>query len=187
MRKLLVLLVALAALTVAGVAASSGGVGDRFAGLAHVYGGGEFGPGCFTGDSGICFPDARAFSLDALGDGRNLAVGSLDYGQPGGPGYTKMRITCMLVVGNRAEVGGWVTDSWNPAAVGMAMVYFVTDNGPVQSAVRDQASLAWIGVPGAPTDFPASFPAKCLPIDGTANAPAMFQDVHGDVVVQPLG
>src|SRR4051812_48454433 len=98
MRKLLVLLVALAALAAAGIATSSS-PGDRFAGLAHVYGGGEFGPGCFltpSGDnSGFCLPDARAFSLDVLGDGHNFAFGELAYGVPRQKVY-KMRVTCMV-------------------------------------------------------------------------------------------
>jgi hypothetical protein len=186
MRKLLVALVALAALAGAGIATSSSPA-DRFAGLAHVYGGGEFGPGCFAtptgGDSGVCFPDARAFSLDVLGDGRNFAFGELAYGSPRHT-VTKLRVTCMVVAGNRAEVGGWVTESWNPAFVGLAMAYWVTDNGSINSPTPDQGGIAWLGTPGAAADFPATFPAKCLPIDGDANAYPLYQDLHGDVVVQ---
>jgi hypothetical protein len=186
MRKLFVLLVVAAALAATGIATSSSPA-DRFAGLAHVYGGGEFGPGCFTtpsgGDSGVCFGDARAFSLDVLGDGRNFAFGELAYGSPRHT-VIKMRVTCMVVAGNRAELGGWVTQATNPAAVGLAMAYWVTDNGSIDSPVPDQASVAWIGTPGSPADFPATFPAKCLPIDGDANAYPIYQDVHGDVVVQ---
>ena len=186
MRKLLALIVAIAALAAAGIATSSSPA-DRFAGLAHVYGGGELDPGCFllpTGaNSGFCPTDSRAFSLDVLGDGRNFAFGELAYGVPRHLVY-KMRVTCMVVAGNRAELGGWVTQSSNPAAVGLAMAYWVTDNGSIDSPIPDQASGGWFGTPGDPADFPTTFPATCLPIDGTANAYPFYQDVHGDVVVQ---
>jgi hypothetical protein len=181
MRKLLFLLLTAAALAGAGMADSAGGPAAALSGLSHVYGGGEFGPGCF-GTSGVCFGAPRAFAIDVHGDGRNFAIGTLEYGVPG-VSSSKVKISCATVAGNRVVVGGIITESTNPAFVGAAAALYLVDNGTVASATPDQSSPIFIGTPGATGDFPATFPAVCLPPSGTPEAPAIFQDVHGDVVI----
>jgi hypothetical protein len=182
MRKLLALLVVAGALVAAGTALSFGSPTDPFPG-GHIYGGGEFGPGCFS--NGVCFSAPREFGLDVHGDGRNLALGTLEFGVPRVSSMI-VRITCARVEGNQAVVGGWITHATNPAAVGMAAAMYFVDNGPPGSPSPDEASSLWVGQPGVPTDFPATFPAVCLPARGTDNAPALFQDVHGDVAVKGM-
>jgi hypothetical protein len=185
MRKLLLLFVAAAALagTGAGIAGSSAGPNDQLAGQVRIYGGGEFGPGCFTGDTGLCFPDKRSLAVDAHvdGNGNGAAYGSLEYGSPGKTD-TLVRITCVNVNGNSAILGGIVTESWNPAFVGLAVIYYVVDNGSVDSATPDQASPANLDPIGA-ADWPADFPYTC-PSTPPPAAPAVYQDLRGDIVVQ---
>ena len=116
------------------------------------------------------------------GDGRDFAVGDLEYGAPGAS-VTEVRVTCSTVVGNRASVGGWITKATNPAVVGMAALIYLVDNGPTDSPTPDQSSPIFIGQPGVPGDFPATFPTVCLPPTGNPDEPAIFQDLRGDIVI----
>jgi|SRR5438093_4056746 len=75
--------VASLALIGAGVAYSAASPSAKLQKQDRVYGGGQFGPGCFS-NSTLCFPRARNISVDAHAEGNgNEAVGNFNYGAPG--------------------------------------------------------------------------------------------------------
>jgi len=94
MKKFALYAFTLAALVGAGVALASASPSAKLDKQDRVYGGGQFGPGCFTGGA-PCFDYARNFAVDAhaQGDGSE-AVGNSTYGTPGSvESYRK--VTCL--------------------------------------------------------------------------------------------
>lgn len=190
MKKLMLMLLAVAALAGTGAALSAGGPNERLTAQARVYGGGSFGPACVTTPFSFCLPNSRSFAIDAHveGHGSGAAYGTWEYGPARGPWHIRGDITCVQVVGDTAIAGGWVTESERPELVGLAFAAYVRDNGTQASGTPDQASIGWFGTnDGAAGDFPPSFPQTC-PASGAfedGSAPPVWFDVSGDVVVQP--
>jgi hypothetical protein len=130
-----------------------------------VVGGGHWDMGaCFTfsdGTQSFCAGSSRNFSLDAHGIApEGVAVGTFRIGGAGDSGFSRVRITCMNVVGNSAVLGGYVVASSSPAIVGLpAFVYVIDNGGPGDSAVADKVSP--LAVLDASEPVPAGFPRKC--------------------------
>jgi hypothetical protein len=171
------------ALVAAGVAYAAASPSAKLEKQDRLYGGGQFGPGCFI-DSTICFPNARNFSVDAHAEGDGSeAVGNSNYAAPGGAGYTRT-VTCLGVDGNKAVVGGIILSSGDPSQIGWGYVQYFVDRGGPGAGPRDLASGSYLLPLGAP-EWPAGFPTVCPPTTGTPDLAAIYQEVHsGDLVVQ---
>ncbi len=147
----------------------------------RVYGGGQFGPGCFT--STFCFGNPRNVAVDAhaQGDGSE-AVGNSDYGLPGRFASYES-ITCLRVDGNHAAIGGVIDSGANTGD--WFVQYFVDRGGPAAlPGDRDLASPQFTDVPSSPT-WPAGFPYTCpSPTTGFPGAEPIYLEVdEGDLVV----
>lgn len=178
MRKFSLYLVTLAVLVGAGVAYSAASPSAKLEKQDRLWGGGQFGPGCFS--ESVCFELARNIAVDvhAEGDG-SRAAGNTTYGAPGGAGGGIDRtVTCLNVEGNKAVMGGTTANGsqwW--------VQYFVDRGGPAQGD-RDLVSPSWTDFAPA-SSFPAGFPAVCPPASGTPDLPAIYLELdEGDLVVQ---
>jgi hypothetical protein len=183
-RKVVLALLAVASLVSAGIAYSA--IGERTLlqqfPTAHVYGGGELGPGTFSnGNFTIARP--RDLSVDAHRIGP-VVKGHVYYGvNETGVLMLGGDVKCLAVSGNRAAVGGVIRESTDPASIGYGFVIFLTDNGSPASPTRDRSSAALVD-PLSASGWPAGFPRVCPAPDGPFNAVGWL-DVHsGDVVVQ---
>ena len=181
MKKFALYAFTLAALVGAGVALASASPSAKLDKQDRVYGGGQFGPGCFTGGA-PCFDYARNFAVDAhaQGDGSE-AVGNSTYGTPGSvESYRK--VTCLRVEGNKAAIGGVITSGANTG--GGWIEYFVDRGGPALGD-RDRASPEYVD-PLDSANWPAGFPTTCpSPTSGFPAGLPVYREVdEGDVVVQ---
>jgi hypothetical protein len=136
----------------------------------RVYGGGAVTPGsCTDGGTPFCSGASRDMSV--------LAVSS-----PGGGGAygtirfrtATVRVTCLAVSGNVAEIGGVVTDASDPTTVGDEFRLFVRDGGGPQSGA-DGISPSFFDTPG---------PATCGDLDSDALGSGYFTLAQGDLVVE---
>lgn len=182
MKKFGLYAVTLVALVAAGVAYSAS-PSAKLQKQDRVYGGGQFGPGCFTPT--LCFANARNFAVDAhaQGDG-NEADGNSDYGAPGSTFEQHQSVTCVRVDGNHAVIGG-VIDSGANAGYWYAQ-YFVDRGGTAANAGnRDLASPSFQD-PANSSSWPTGFPYTCpSPTTGfPAGEPVYLEVDEGDVVVQ---
>lgn len=66
--------------------------------------------------------------------------------------FAKVDVNCLNVVGNTATVSGVVTNSSNPAAIGLVALFRVTDNGEGQGNSSDQISGLYFDAPDSGTD-----------------------------------
>jgi hypothetical protein len=170
------------ALAAAGVAYSAASPTARLQKQDRAYGGGQFGPGCFTPT--LCFANSRNLALDAhaQGDGSE-AVGDSTYGASAG--FEAHRsVTCLRVDGNRAVIGGVIESG--PDAGNLYVQYFVDRGGPgAASGNRDLASPSFEDTYPA-SIWPAGFPQTCpSPTVGFPGAePAYLEVDEGDVVVK---
>jgi hypothetical protein len=98
----------------------------------RVFGGGRtFGNDCTDGSEPYCSPVTREFSFLAVADGEGGAAhGTVTYGnlEFGGAIYV-VRVACLAVEGNVAEIGGTVVRSALPDQVGDAFHMLVRDSG----------------------------------------------------------
>jgi hypothetical protein len=181
MKKALLPAVAVLLLAGAGVAYTATSPSAKLAKQDRLYGGGQFGPGCFS-NSTVCFSNPRNFAVDAhaQGDGTD-AVGDGTYGTPGITQSTRS-VTCLRVEGNAAAIGGVIQSGDNAGA--WYAQYFVDRGGP-GFGERDLASPSFVDAPGA-ADWPDGFPYTCpSPSTGFPAGPPIFLEVgEGDVVVQ---
>jgi hypothetical protein len=173
-RTLLVVAVALGALTAAGIAWSSGVLGGGPAQI-RIYGGGQIGTPTIV---------PRTFSLEASANPDGLgAHGSLRFAGP--PPGTQSDITCLSVAGNTAIVGGFVREEIAGVS-GRDFLFAVTDNGPPGSGV-DRSGFEDVSpeldnppYPGLPPGFPRTCPAAA---DFTGEPFGVFP-VTGDVSIE---
>jgi len=171
----------LAALVGAGVAFAAASPSAKLDKQDRVYGGGQFGPGCFSGGA-PCFLNARNVAVDAhaQGDGSE-AVGNSTYGSPGGA-ESYRKVTCLRVEGNKAAIGGVITSG---ADAGAGYVEYLVDRGGPAFGDRDLASPEYVD-PLSSTNWPVGFPATCpSPTTGFPAGAPVFREVdEGDIVVQ---
>jgi hypothetical protein len=176
-------LTALLALAGASVAHSAASPGAKLHKQDRVYGGGQFGPGCFGG-SIICFANARNLAVDAHAEGDgSAAAGNSTYAAPAGLDSSRS-VTCLRVDGNHAVIGGVIETGAN-AGYWFAQ-YFVDRGGPAAtSGNRDLASPSFNDAASAP-GWPAGFPAVCpSPTTGFSGADPVYMELdEGDIVVQ---
>jgi hypothetical protein len=169
------------ALICAGVAYAAASPSAKLQKQDRVYGGGQFGAGCFS-NSTICFTEPRNFAVDAHAerDGRE-AVGNSTYGAPGGNNNVR-RMTCLRVEGNSAAIGGIIASGGSP---GWWFVQYFVDRGGPALGDRDLASPSFIDPPGS-SEWPAGFPYVCpTPTTGFPGAEPIYREVQaGDVVVR---
>lgn len=176
-RIVLVVVVVLAPL-VAGVAfafgaRSNGPAQDR------VFGGGRVPVGsCTDGSTSFCSGVTREYSIFAASDPQGggaygtVTVGNVEFG---GPVYS-VRVTCLAVRGDVAEIGGIVLNSGDPDAIGGAFRVFVRDSGSPGAAARDGVSPLFVDAP----------PAKptCGDLSSNAFGNGYFSLAYGDIAVQ---
>jgi hypothetical protein len=157
-RTLLVIGVAVGALSAAGIAWSAGAL-DGGPAQIRVYGGGQ-----------VTTPAPnpyRTISLTASANpqGRE-AYGSFRYGAGLGPGV-RGEVTCLTVSGGNALVGGFIREG-PPGTIGIDFLYAVTDNGPPGSGADTSGfidvtpELDNPPYPGLPADFPRTCPADII-------------------------
>ncbi|HEU5280230.1 MAG TPA: hypothetical protein VFU26_15175 [Gaiellaceae bacterium] len=182
MKKFGLYLVTLAALVGAGVAYSAVSPSTKLQKQDRVYGGGQFGPGCFS-NSTLCFANPRNFAVDAHaeGDGSETA-GNSTYGTPG---FTEnfRSVRCLRVEGNRAVIGGVIESGAN---AGFGYVEYFVDRGGPGLGDRDLASPSLLD-PLDSLGWPAGFPSTCpSPTSGwpAAGPPVYLEVDEGDIVVQ---
>jgi hypothetical protein len=167
-------LIAGATLAVAGSGVGSSPAQDR------VFGGGRtFGDSCTDGSTQYCSSVTREFSFlavsDRQGDG---AHGTVTYGnlEFGGPIYV-VRVDCLAVEGNAAEIGGTIISSAAlPSQVGDAFHMLVRDSGEPGSTARDGVSQLFV-------DPPQSTPT-CGDLLDEADEYGFFTVAAGDVAVE---
>ena len=171
----------LLALVAAGVAYSAASPSAKLEKQDRVYGGGQFGPGCFT-DSTLCFDLARNFAVDAHAEGDGTeAVGNSTYAARGGVNNYRS-VTCLRVEGKRAAIGGTILSG---AFAGYGYVQYFVDRGGPADGERDLASASLTDALTAST-WPAGFPNVCpSPTTGfPGGEPAYLPVDEGDIVVQ---
>lgn len=166
----------------AGVAYSAASPSAKLAKQDRVYGGGQFGPGCFTPI--LCFVAARNLAVDAHSEGDGSEpVGNSTYGAPGG--FESIRsVTCLRVEGSRGVIGGVIvagadTGFWYAQ-------YFVDRGGPSAGpGSRDLVSPSFTDAANAPS-WPEGFPYTCpSPTTGFAGGEPVYLELdEGDIVVQ---
>jgi hypothetical protein len=119
---------------------------------------------CFyllDGTRTFCSARALDISVDAHGLGTGgPATGTFLSGTNGDTNGLRARVTCMTVIGNRAVVGGLITDDpSNPTFVGYGLQFYVIDNGdPGNNPTRDKVSGNEIS---SPDEFAPGFPQHC--------------------------
>jgi hypothetical protein len=176
---------ALALVTVvgAGVAYSAASPSAKLDKQDRVYGGGQYGPGCFS-DTDFCFAFARNIAIDAHAqDDGTEAVGNETYGHPDvGQAGRRLKVTCLRVEGNKAALGGII--EWGVNA-GFWYVRYVIDRGAPADATRDLVSPLDIDTAGS-SYWPAGFPETCpSPTTGVPGGPPIYRELdEGDIVVQ---
>ena len=171
----------LAVLVGAGVAFGSASPWAKLDKQDRLYGGGQFGPGCFS-NSTVCFELPRNFAVDAhaQNDGSE-AVGNSTYGSPAGA-ESYRKVTCLRVEGNKAAVGGVITSG---ADAGGGWVEYFVDRGGPAFGDRDLASPEYVDPLDSP-HWPAGFPGTCpSPTTGFPAGQPVFSTIdEGDIVVQ---
>jgi hypothetical protein len=180
-RKFSLYLVTLVVLVGAGVAYSAASPSAKLEKQDRVYGGGQFGPGCFSNGT-FCTLNPRNFAVDAhaQGDGSE-ATGNSNYGTPG-LAESYRSVTCVRVEGNKAAIGGVVTSGDD---TGAGYVEYFVDRGGPGLGDRDLSSPSFIDPLDSP-NWPAGFPSVCpSPTTGFPAGPPIYREVdEGDVVVQ---
>lgn len=143
---------ALAALAVAG-AAYSAQSGQRPTSRDAVWGGGHF-----VNAAGV----PRDFSVLGIKGGLSGADGSLIFGTNGAVTINRTDVTCVAVRGNKAVVGGIISETGTGDFVGFANLVYYIDNGGPGSSSRDRFSPILILEPEEVSELmPPGFPHVC--------------------------
>jgi hypothetical protein len=181
-RKFTLYVVALLAVVGASVAYAAASPSAKLQKQDRVYGGGQFGPGCFS--SVICFANPRNVAVDAhaQGDGTEVA-GTSTYGSPSSTFDQRKDISCLRVDGNRAVIGGTIQSG--PGAGDFYAQYFVDRGGP--SAAPGNLDLVSPSFEDSPSaeGWPAGFPSTCpSPTAGFPGGEPVYLELdEGDIVV----
>jgi hypothetical protein len=143
----------------------------------RVYGGGNVGPGhCTDGATPFCSNALREFSLLAIHDPNE----DVTYGTLSGGNGSVVRVTCIAVSGNVAELGGVMTQNPDPSLVGDSSWTFFRDSGPTGADPRDGISPTFFAPPPAKPTCSSSDAASDAFGDG------FFPLTNGDIAIQNL-
>jgi hypothetical protein len=161
-------------------ASAGSGIGNSPA-QDRVFGGGRTlaGGTCTDGSEPYCSSVTRELSFLAVSDGQGggahgtVTFGTLEFG---GPVYV-VRVACLAVEGNLAEIGGTIVSSAElPSQVGDAFHMLVRDSGEPGSTARDGVGPIFV-------DPPESDPA-CGDLLDEADEYGFFTLAAGDVAVE---
>src|SRR3954447_6512161 len=143
-------LIAVAAVAVSAAAAGSSGNGPV---QTRVYGGGRVPVGsCSDGATQFCTSYTREFSILAIHDpNEDVTYGTFTVGSAESGGVVfAVRVTCLAVSGNVAEVGGVIVqDAFDPSLVGGPGELFLRDSGQPGTVSRDGVSANFVDYPPA--------------------------------------
>jgi len=168
----------LAVVLVSVAAAGSNGNGPV---QTRVFGGGNI-PihSCTDGAAQFCTGVTREFSILAISDpNEDVTYGTITFGNPEiAQGVNLVvRVTCLAVSGNVAEIGGVIVqDPNNPSYIGGPFQMFVRDSGQPGAVARDGVS---------PVFLPPTFDkANCRHLSSNAFDSGYFTLAYGDVAVE---
>lgn len=137
----------------------------------HAFGAGTFGPGCWQTHGGpFCVPYSYTARILGVQRGHgHRAWGEFERRNHGTGGVFSGSVTCTNVSGNRAAIGGFLTQTPGGPGVGAGdpFIVYVADNGPLASEARDEISALAVlpaGDPDRPL-MPARFPRTCPSAD----------------------
>jgi hypothetical protein len=175
-------LVAAALIAVAAVLVSAATAGSSSNGppQTRIYGGGNV-PinSCTDGATTFCTSYTREFSILAIHDpNEDVTYGTFTVGsvESGGVVFA-VRVTCLAVSGNVAEVGGVIVqDAFDPSFVGGPLEVFLRDSGPPGTVSRDGISANYI-------DFPPTKPT-CRDVSSDAFGNGYMSLAYGDIAIQ---
>jgi hypothetical protein len=144
-----------------------------------VFGGGRIPAGsCTDGSTSFCTSVTREFSIYAVshpqdgGTYGNIITGNVEHG-----GVTNLvRVTCLAVSGNVAEIGGVIVQAADSSTVGGSFRLFVRDSGQPGTVARDGVSPSFVDPP----------PAKptCGDVATNAFGNGYLTLAYGDLVVR---
>jgi hypothetical protein len=165
----------LAAVLVSVAAAGSSSNGPP---QTRVYGGGNIPAGsCSDGATPFCTLGAREFSILAIHDpNEDVTYGTINIKRGANP-IEVVRVTCLAVSGNVAEVGGVVVQP--TGAIGSPYELFVRDSGQPGTVSRDGVSPSFIGSPTDPKTTCSDFSSDALGV-------GFFTLTYGDIAVQTI-
>jgi hypothetical protein len=170
----------LAAVLVSAAAAGSSSNGPP---QTRVYGGGNV-PiySCTDGANTFCTQVTREFSMLAIHDpNEDVTYGTITVGNPERDHgiNSVVRVTCLAVSGNVAEVGGVIVqDPNNPSFVGGPFEMFVRDSGQPGAVSRDGVSPVFSSPPPGK--------ANCNDVSSDAFGYGFFTLTYGDIAIQNL-
>ena len=109
--------------------------------------------------------DMKALTYNARGTTTGGATGWWDYqeAEPGSSVHAKGDITCLVVHGNHAWIGGTVTGADDLSYVGLDAWWQVQDNGA--GITPDTTTFVGFGDPGRATDYCNRAPSPRFPFD----------------------
>jgi hypothetical protein len=166
---------------IAGATVAFAGYGDgNNPAQARVFGGGRtFGNDCTDGEDRYCSPVTRELSFAAVSEQQGGgAEGTLTYGtlEFGGTIYV-VRVACLAVEGNVAEIGGTIVKSPAlPSQVGDGFHTLVRDSGDPGSTTRDGVGPIFVD--------PAESEPTCGDLLDEASEYGYFTLAAGDVAVE---
>jgi hypothetical protein len=150
----------------------------------RVYGGGNI-PiyTCTDGANMFCTQVTREFSMLAIHDpNEDVTYGTISVGNPERDHgiNSVVRVTCLAVSGDVAEVGGVIVqDPNNPSFVGGPFEMFVRDSGQPGAVSRDGVSPVFSSPPPGK--------ATCNDVSRDAFGYGFFPLTYGDVAVENVG
>jgi len=109
--------------------------------------------------------DMKALTYNARGTTTGGAAGWWDYQEtePGSSVHAKGDVTCLVVHGNHAWIGGIVTGADDPSYVGLDVWWQVQDNGAGDTP--DMTTFVGFGGPGRAQDYCNRAPSPRFPFD----------------------
>jgi hypothetical protein len=148
----------------------------------RVYGGGNI-PinSCTDGAATFCTGVTREFSILAIHDpNEDVTYGTITFGNPEiAQGVNNVvRVTCLVVSGSVADVGGVIVQSLDPSTIGGSFELFLRDSGQPGTVSRDGVSPI---APGPPAK------TNCRGVSSDAYAPGFFTLTYGDIAIQKVG
>jgi len=167
----------LLAAVLASVAAAGSGNGPP---QTRVYGGGNVPINtCTDGATTFCTHVTREYSIFAVHDrNQDVTYGTITIGDPERDAglWNVVRVTCLAVSGNVAEVGGVITYDPNPANIGGPFELFLRDSGKPGTVARDGVSPQFVDVPGTKPN--------CNDVSSSAFGYGYFPLTYGDIAIQ---